>query len=92
MPDKGGDYGTKAVTTLAGMAAAFVARKVLTFAWTKATGQAPPDKAEDPEVSIGEALAWTVLAGIGVAVARLLAVRFAARRSGKRLSAPSGSS
>jgi Protein of unknown function (DUF4235) len=89
MPDKGGDYGTKAVSTLAGLAAAFVARKVLTFAWTKVRGEAPPDKAEDPDVSIGEALVWTIVAGIGVAVARLLAVRFAVRRSGRQLTGPS---
>ncbi len=92
MPDKGGDYGSKAITTLAGVAAAFVARKVLTFAWTKATGEAPPDKAEDPDVSIGEALAWTVIVAIGVGVARVLAVRFAVRQSAKRLTGASGPS
>ena len=92
MPDKGGDYATKAITTLAGVAAAFVARKAMTFAWTKVRGEAPPDKAEDPDVSVGEALAWTIVAGVGVAVARLLAVRFAVRQSGKRLTGASGSS
>ena len=92
MPDKGGDYGSKAVTTLAGAAAAFVTRKAMTFAWTKLRGEAPPDKAEDPDVGLGEALAWTIVAGIGVAVARLLAVRFAARRSAKPLPEASDSS
>ncbi|MGI9008553.1 MAG: DUF4235 domain-containing protein [Streptosporangiaceae bacterium] len=92
MPDKGGDYGSKAVTTLSGVAAAFVARKALTFAWTKVRGEVPPDKAEDPEVNIGEALAWTVVAGIGVAVARLMAVRFAVRQTAKRMTGASGSS
>ena len=85
MPDKGGDYGSKAVSTLAGAAAAFVARKAMTLAWTKATGKEPPGKAEDPDVALGEALAWTVVVGIGVAVARVLAVRFAVRQSAKRL-------
>ena len=85
MPDKGGDYGSKAVSTVAGAAAAFVARKAMTFAWTKATGKEPPGKAEDPDVALGEALAWTVVVGIGVAIARVLAVRFAVRQSGKRL-------
>ncbi|HUZ57142.1 MAG TPA: DUF4235 domain-containing protein [Streptosporangiaceae bacterium] len=88
MPAKGGDYGSKAVTALAGAAAAFVARKAISFAWTKATGREPPGKAEDPEVAIGEALAWTVVLGIGVAVARLLAVRLAARQSAKHLAPP----
>jgi Protein of unknown function (DUF4235) len=85
MPDKGGDYGSKAVSALAGAAAAFVTRKAMTFAWTKATGKEPPGKAEDPDVALGEALAWTVVVGIGVAVARVLAVRFAVRQSGKQL-------
>ena len=88
MPAKGGDYGSKAVTALAGAAAAFVARKAIIFAWTKATGREPPGKAEDPDVAIGEALTWTVVLGIGVAVARVLAVRFATRQSAKHLTPP----
>jgi uncharacterized protein DUF4235 len=85
MPDKG----SKAVTTLAGMAAAFVARKVIGFVWTKITGRQPPGKAEDPDVAIGEALAWTVVLGTGVAVARVLAVRLAVRQSSSHGSEPS---
>jgi hypothetical protein len=89
MPAKGGDRGSKAVTTLAGMAAAFVARKVIVFAWTKITGREPPGKAEDPNVALGEALAWTVLLGIGVSVARVLAIRLATRQSASRLTGES---
>jgi hypothetical protein len=88
MAAKGGDHGSKAVTTLAGMAAAFVARKLIGFAWTKVTGREPPGKAEDPGVAIGEALAWTVVLGIGVAVARLFAVRLALRQSARYLTGP----
>lgn len=88
MPGKGGDYGGKAITTLAGMAAAFVARKALVFAWTKATGRKPPDKAEDPQVALGEALAWTVIVGVGVALARVLAMRLATSQSARHLAAP----
>jgi hypothetical protein len=89
MPAKGGDYGSKAVTTLAGMAAAFVARKAIVFAWTKITGREPPGKAEDPDVALGEALAWTVLLGAGVAVAKVLAVRLASRQSARQLTTES---
>jgi hypothetical protein len=81
MPDKGSDKGSKALTTLAGAAAAFVARKAIIFAWTKATGKEPPGKAEDPEVAIGEALAFTVVVGIGVAIARVLAIRLVNKQS-----------
>jgi low affinity Fe/Cu permease len=87
MPDKGGDMGSKAVTAVAGAAAAFVARKVIIFAWTKATGKEPPGKAEDPDVAITEALAWTIVVGIGVAVAKLLAVRLVNRKSSGQLPA-----
>ncbi|HEX5188880.1 MAG TPA: DUF4235 domain-containing protein [Streptosporangiaceae bacterium] len=78
---------SKAVTAVAGAAAAFVARKVIIFAWTKATGKEPPGKAEDPEVAITEALAWTIVVGIGVAVAKLLAVRLVNRKSSGQLPA-----
>ena len=43
--------------------------------------------AEDPDVAIGEALAWTVVLGIGVAVARVLAVRLVNRQPAGRLPA-----
>ena len=89
MPAKGGDYGSKAVTTLAGMVAAFLARKAIVFAWTKITGREPPGKAEDPDVALGEALAWTVLLGAGVAVAKVLAIRLATRQSARQLTGES---
>ncbi len=82
MAGKGGDKGGKAVSTLAGIAAAYVARKVIVFGWTKVTGHEPPDKAEDREVAIGEDIMWAVLVGAGVAAARVLATRFASNRRG----------
>ena len=76
------DVGSRVVNAVAGMAAAFVARKLLTFAWTKVTGKEPPDSPEDPQVALGEALAWGVLMGAGVATARLLASRVVVHRAG----------
>jgi hypothetical protein len=75
------DLGTKVVSAVAAMAAAFVARKLLTFAWTKATGKEPPTHPEDPQVALSEALSWSVLTGVSVEAARLLATRAAARRA-----------
>jgi hypothetical protein len=75
------DLGTKVVTAVAAMAAAFVARKLITFAWTKAVGKEPPTHPEDPTVALSEALTWSVLTGITVEAARLLATRAAARRT-----------
>lgn len=92
MADKGGDHGSKAVITLAGVAAAFVTRKAMTFAWKKAVGHEPPGKAEDPDVALSEALAWTVIAGVAVAIVKLLAVRFAVKQTSKRAAGASDSS
>jgi Protein of unknown function (DUF4235) len=76
------DVGSRVVNAVAGMVAAFAARKLLTFAWTKVTGKEPPDSPEDPQVALGEALAWGVLMGAGVATARLLVSRAVVHRVG----------
>jgi hypothetical protein len=78
MPGKGGDYGSKAISALVAMAAAFIARKAISFAWTKATGRKPPEAAEDPQVAMGEAVVWALVTGAGIGVARVIAVRLAA--------------
>jgi Protein of unknown function (DUF4235) len=87
MADRKVDLGTRIVSGVAAMAAAFVARKVITFAWTKATGREPPTHPEDPQVALSEALSWSMLTGVAVGAARLLATRAAARRT---LGAPDG--
>jgi Protein of unknown function (DUF4235) len=75
------DLGTKVVSTVASLAAAFVARKLITFVWTKAVGKEPPTHPEDPQVALAEALGWAVLTGVIVEAARLLATRAAARKT-----------
>jgi hypothetical protein len=85
MSAKSADYGNKAIKALAGAAAAYVARKAIVFAWTKATGRQPPEAAEDPQVAIGEAIAWAAVLGVGVGIARVLAVRLAARSVSRQL-------
>jgi Protein of unknown function (DUF4235) len=79
--DRKVDLGTRITSAVAAMAAAFIARKLITFAWTKATGKEPPTHPEDPQVALTEALGWSVLTGITVEAARLLATRAAARRT-----------
>ncbi|HUC58098.1 MAG TPA: DUF4235 domain-containing protein [Streptosporangiaceae bacterium] len=85
MPGKSSDFGAKAINALAAAAAAFVVRKAIGLAWTKATGRQPPDAPEDPQVAIGEAVAWAVVVGAGVGVARVLAVRLASRQAARAL-------
>jgi hypothetical protein len=58
--------------------AAALARKALTTGWRAATGKNPPANPADPDVDMKEAVAWAVLSGTLVAVARMLATRRAA--------------
>ena len=81
MADRKVDLGTKITGAVAAMVAAFVARKVITLAWTKATGKEPPTHPEDPQVALREALGWSMLTGVTVEAARLLATRAATRRT-----------
>ena len=76
----GGDSGaSKVVAIAAAFAAAFVARKVLTFGWTKVTGKEPPSE-QDPDVGWAEALGWAVVIGVGIQTARMVATRTVTRR------------
>jgi hypothetical protein len=81
MSDKRGDGPSKAMSTVAALGAAFLARKVATVAWTKVTGHEPPADPEDPAVGMAEALAWAVAMGVIVGAVRVLAVRAATSRS-----------
>jgi len=78
------EIGTRVFNGLTTMAAGFVARKLITFAWTKVTGKEPPTNPEDPRVALIEALSWSVLTGVTVAAFRLLAIRAVARRTALR--------
>jgi hypothetical protein len=73
--------GSRLVSALIGAGAAFLARKVLSFGWTKITGKKPPEHPEDPEVALREALIWGIVLGAGVHTARMLATRVTSRRS-----------
>jgi hypothetical protein len=76
----GGDSGaTKIVAVAAAFAAAFIARKVLTFGWTKVTGKEPPSD-QDPDAGWGEALGWAVVIGVGIQAARMVATRTVSRK------------
>lgn len=77
---KSGEFAAQVVGSVTALAAAYVARKALTFAWTQATGKAPPTEPESPDVGLGEALGWAVVTGVGMEVTRVLAVRAAYRR------------
>ena len=69
------DRSTRLMYLLTATGTAFLARKALVFAWTKATGKRPPTNPEDPQETLAEALGWSVLVGVTVAVVRVLAIR-----------------
>lgn len=80
MSDQRTDITTRVTGMAAAFAAAFVARKLITFVWTKATGKEPPVSPEDPEVGMKEALGWALVTGVGLEAARLLATRAATKQ------------
>ncbi len=79
MAGKRGDIGSRVVSGVAGAAAGWLARKAIMLAWNRITGKEPPEHPEDPQVALGEALGWALVAGAGVSIARMLAVRAASR-------------
>ena len=75
------DRSTRLMYMLTATSTAFLARKALILAWTKATGKRPPTNPEDPQETLAEALGWSVLVGVTVAVVRVLAIRAVSRRA-----------
>jgi Protein of unknown function (DUF4235) len=65
----------QAVGIMAGLAAGFATRKLVTAGWKKVTGKEPPSDPRDPRVSIGEALSWAIVLGVAMETARLVAIR-----------------
>jgi hypothetical protein len=81
MADKRGDGGAKALSTVAALGAAFVARKAISVGWTKATGKEPPNDPQDPAVSTFEAIGWAIVMGAVVGAVRVLAIRAATAKT-----------
>ena len=74
--------GSSKIWTIFSLAAAILgatfARKTLTAAWQKATGNNPPANPADPDVNLWEAVMWAAISGTVVQLARMLATRRAA--------------
>jgi len=65
-------YGTGALATLG-------TRKLLTAAWSARRSDPPPDGPGTLRATLPEALTWAVAVGAGIGVARIVAIRSAAR-------------
>jgi hypothetical protein len=60
----------------AALAAAVAFKGGLHAGWKLVTGQEPPTAPDDKQIPLGEAAAWAVLFGAGVAGARMMASRY----------------
>ncbi len=69
----------KALAMVASVGAAVAARNATAAVWRNRTGHEPPTNPADPATGWGEAVAWTLVTGALVGVARLVARRGAAR-------------
>jgi hypothetical protein len=67
-----------AVGSLAAMGASMAAKSVLKLAYRKATGAEPP-AVDDPRVTFGRALRWTLITAATAAVIELVVQRAVAR-------------
>jgi hypothetical protein len=73
-----GSLAWKIIGTGSALLAAAAAQKGLSAAWKLATGDDPPTIPEDPETSWRDAIAWAVVSGAVIGLARLVATRRAA--------------
>jgi hypothetical protein len=78
MADSGSSKLWTVFSLVSALGAAAVAKKALDAGWRAATGKHPPDNPADPDVAVGEAIAWAMVSGTFVALARMLAQRRAA--------------
>jgi hypothetical protein len=71
-------YGWKAIAVGTGALTGLATQRVIEFIWTAVRGSTPPKLAADRSSPWPEAVSWAIATGVGVGVARLLAVRTAA--------------
>jgi hypothetical protein len=74
-----GSFAWRVLGTGSAVVAATLAEKGVRALWTTVTGDEPPALPEDPDTRWGEAVAWALVSGAAVALARLAATRRAAR-------------
>jgi Protein of unknown function (DUF4235) len=71
-------YGWKAITIGLGALVGLATQQLLGSLWTMVRGASPPKVAADRRSPLPDAISWAVAAGVGVGVARLMAIRTAA--------------
>jgi Protein of unknown function (DUF4235) len=80
------DDAWKAMAAAAGVGAALAARKAVEEAWRRRRGSDPPRNPAGHDTTWGQAILWSVVSGVVIGLARLVAERAAAgvfaRRAG----------
>jgi hypothetical protein len=71
-------YGWKAIALATGALTAIATQRIIELGWTALRGSKPPKLAADRTSPWPESVSWAVATGIGVGVARLVALRTAA--------------
>lgn len=74
-----GNIVAKLATTAAAVGASFVANKLTNGTWKFVTGRDSPENPEDPDIDFKEAVAFAVLSGVIVGLARMIANRQSSR-------------
>jgi Protein of unknown function (DUF4235) len=64
--------------TVSAVAAGIATKKLLDLSWKAATGHAPPENPEHPDVQWYEAVSFAIASGAAVGLARMLTARKAA--------------
>lgn len=67
-----------AMSLVAALGGAAVAKKGLDAGWKAATGKKPPVNPADPDIDVWEAVAWAAASGTFIALAKMMAQRRAA--------------
>jgi hypothetical protein len=80
MADDRPDVAWRMIGAAVGLVTAWGARKLLGLVWVKATGKEPPLDPDSPEVSMGEAIGYAVVMGVGMSVAQIVVNRTAKKR------------
>ncbi len=74
------DLTWKVLGAVIALGAGFAARKIIEIGWQKTTGKKPPQDPHSLDISTGEAVAYAVVLGVGMEVARIVTTRTAAKK------------
>lgn len=75
MAAKNASGASKLAVMVSALVVGSLAKKAIAFGWKRVTGKEPPSDPQNPDVALTEALAWSIVVGVGVEAVRLLATR-----------------